>query len=94
MVGIHSITLNTDERESLSSRHNWNREGDLPQMVIFQQSKSSSVPGGSLSNASLVGANKVNGPSPVSSSTKPAFFAARRSVEKLSVSELAMSTIF
>jgi hypothetical protein len=37
MVGIHSITLNTDERESLSSRHNWNREGDLPQMVIFQQ---------------------------------------------------------
>jgi endo-1,3(4)-beta-glucanase len=44
MVGIHSITLNTDERESLSSRHNWNREGDLPRMVIFQHNGSAATP--------------------------------------------------
>src|SRR5690242_18244030 len=38
------------------------------------------VPGGSLSNASLTGANTVNGPAPDSASTRPAAFTAATSV--------------
>src|SRR6201991_4347447 len=40
----------------------------------------STVPAGSLANASLVGANTVNGPGPDSVSTRPAAFTAATSV--------------
>ena len=44
--------------------------------------KPSTVPAGNLSNAAFVGANTVNGPSPLKVSTKSAAFTAATNVEK------------
>ena len=55
-------------------------------------SRSSTVPGGSLANASFVGAKTVKGPSPESVSANPAAWTAVTSVEKSSLAA-AMSTI-
>ena len=52
----------------------------------------STVPSGSSSKAALVGANTVNGPSPLSVSTSPAAFTAATSVVRLSALE-AFSTM-
>ena len=55
-------------------------------------SSASTVPAGSLANASSVGANTVNGPAPFNVSTSPAALTAATSVLK-SPAETAVSTI-
>src|SRR6185437_10057776 len=56
-------------------------------------SRLSTVPAGSAANASLVGANTVNGPGPSSVSTRPAAFTAATSVV-WSLECTAFSTMF
>jgi hypothetical protein len=57
-------------------------------------SSESTFPSGSFANASLVGANTVNGPSPESVSTSPAAFTAATSVEKSGLPAATSTIVF